>query len=141
MTGTGPPSVDREPSGTEGHDLMTRREVARKFGVFSRTVVGWARRNPWVLTEVPMPRTGPGTSGQRSGSCTNAGFEGHGIRVVAETGARELNQLPLPCQRSTGYDGAYFLTCLTLATRGTAQDHDSEADAEVVGVRYRASSR
>jgi hypothetical protein len=87
-----------------------------------------------------MPRTGPGTSGQRSRNCTNAGFERHGIRAVAETHARNPNQLPLPCKRCTGYDDAHFLTCPTLATRGTAQDHDSEADAEVVGVRYRAGS-
>jgi hypothetical protein len=35
-----------------GEDLMTRREVAVKFGVTSKLVGGWARRKPPVLTEV-----------------------------------------------------------------------------------------
>jgi hypothetical protein len=36
----------------DGEDLMTRREVAVKFGVTSQLVGGWARRKPPVLTEV-----------------------------------------------------------------------------------------
>ncbi len=33
-------------------DLMTRVDVARKFGVTSEAVARWARRSPPVLTEV-----------------------------------------------------------------------------------------
>lgn len=36
-------------------DLMTRREVASKFGMTSATVANWARRKPPVLTEVRTP--------------------------------------------------------------------------------------
>jgi hypothetical protein len=36
----------------DGDDLMTRREVAVKFGITSQLVGGWARRRPPVLTEV-----------------------------------------------------------------------------------------
>jgi hypothetical protein len=36
----------------DGGDLMTRREVAAKFGVTSQLVGGWARRKPPVLAEV-----------------------------------------------------------------------------------------
>jgi hypothetical protein len=36
----------------DGEDLMTRSEVAMKFGVTSQLVGGWARRTPPVLTEV-----------------------------------------------------------------------------------------
>jgi hypothetical protein len=39
-------------AGDDGEDLMTRREVAVKFGVTSELVGGWARRTPPVLTEV-----------------------------------------------------------------------------------------
>jgi hypothetical protein len=36
----------------DGEDLMTRREVAVKFGITSQLVGRWARRKPPVLTEV-----------------------------------------------------------------------------------------
>jgi hypothetical protein len=36
----------------DDHDLMTRSEVAHKFGVTSETVSKWARRKVPVLTEV-----------------------------------------------------------------------------------------
>ena len=36
----------------DDEDLMTRLEVAYKFGVTSAVVANWARRNPPVLTEV-----------------------------------------------------------------------------------------
>jgi hypothetical protein len=36
----------------DGDDLMTRSEVAVKFGITSQLVGGWARRRPPVLTEV-----------------------------------------------------------------------------------------
>ena len=34
-------------------DLMTRREVAYKFGVTSATIKNWARSGKVALTEVP----------------------------------------------------------------------------------------
>ena len=39
-------------AGNDGEDLMTRSEVAVKFGVTSQLVGGWARRVHPVLTEV-----------------------------------------------------------------------------------------
>jgi len=44
--------VEFPPGGTDGHELMTRREVAYTFRVTSATVANWARRTPAVLAEV-----------------------------------------------------------------------------------------
>ena len=39
-------------AGDDDEDLMTRRDVAYKFGVTSEAVARWAQRKPPVLTEV-----------------------------------------------------------------------------------------
>ena len=63
-------------AGDGDEDLMTRREVARKFGVTSEAVRRWARRNPPVLTEVHDARDKPRYRRAEVNELYDSGFRG-----------------------------------------------------------------
>ena len=65
----------------DDNDLMTRGEVARKFGVTSETVSKWARRKVPVLTEVRTTEDRPGYRRAEVEKLYRSGFRGGPYRV------------------------------------------------------------
>jgi hypothetical protein len=76
-------------AGDGDEDLMTCREVARKFGVTSEAVRRWARRDPPVLTEVHDAQDKPRYRRAEVNELYDSGFRGgprqgaaHGVGPV-----------------------------------------------------------
>jgi hypothetical protein len=65
----------------DDNDLMTRGEVARKFGVTSETVSKWARRKRPVLTGVRTTGDRPGYRRTEIEELYRSGFRGGPYRV------------------------------------------------------------
>jgi transposase len=64
-------------------DLMTRREVAYKFGVTSATVKNWARSGKVALTEVPGGDGRPRYRCAEVQALYDSGFRGFESRSAA----------------------------------------------------------
>jgi hypothetical protein len=64
-------------------DLMTRREVAYKFGVTSATIKNWARSANVALTEVPGEDGRPRYRRAEVEALYDAGFRGFESRSLA----------------------------------------------------------
>lgn len=66
-----------------GEDLMTRREVAYKFGVTSATVKNWARSKKVALTEVHDEAGKPRYRRAQVQALYDSGFRGFESRSAA----------------------------------------------------------
>jgi transposase len=64
-------------------DLMTRREVAYKFGVTSATIKNWARSSKVALTEVPGGDGRPRYRRAEVQALYDSGFRGFESRSAA----------------------------------------------------------
>jgi transposase len=64
-------------------DLMTRREVAAKFGVVSATIKNWARSQQVALTEVPGDDGRPRYRRAEVQALYDSGFRGFESRSAA----------------------------------------------------------
>ena len=64
-------------------DLMTRREVAYKFGVTSATIKNWARSGKVALTEVPGGDGRPRYRRAQVQALYDSGFRGFESRSAA----------------------------------------------------------
>ena len=69
---------------TPEEDLLTRREVAYKFGVTSATIKNWARSQQVALTEVPGGEQGrPRYRRAEVQALWDSGFRGFETRSAA----------------------------------------------------------
>ena len=66
-----------------GEDLMTRREVAYKFGVVSATVKNWARSSAVALTEISDGQGRPRYRRVEVEALFESGFRGFESRSAA----------------------------------------------------------
>ena len=69
--------------GDGGENLMTRREVAYKFGVHSATVKNWARSSAVTLTEVKDGQDRPRYRRSEVEALFESGFRGFESRSAA----------------------------------------------------------
>jgi hypothetical protein len=79
----GPPAGHVDPSGPLPEELMTRREVAYRFGVTTATVKNWARSNAVVLTEVRDGQGKPRYRRAEVDALFASGFRGFESRSAA----------------------------------------------------------
>jgi len=66
-----------------GEVMMTRREVAYKFGVTSETIKNWARSDKVALTEVPGDQGRPRYRRSEVQALYDSGFRGFETRSAA----------------------------------------------------------
>jgi transposase len=66
-----------------GDELMTRREVAYKFGVTSATIKNWARSTNVALTEIPGEDGRPRYQRAEVQALWDSGFRGFESRSAA----------------------------------------------------------
>jgi len=64
-------------------DLMTRREVASRFGVTTATIKNWARSSAVALTEVPDGQGKPRYRRAEVDALFESGFRGFESRSAA----------------------------------------------------------